>query len=209
MDQRDFFFQVRFRPDRCAAGIVLSDDNRVATKTSEWSYDTNVVLTRPAPDDKGNLTVNWRFTGGRKGVALSMWFGWAVPDLDPNTEDPILNHGSFISDIGSLSESGTLGRTMVGTLPMRTVGLPRALVEVVGVHGMICTLSLRYDPHQGTIHARFNGAPYGGFVGDDSEVLCFTDLRNDLVPAVFFCGKDASCEIVVCCKQNYKDFDEL
>ena len=36
-------------------------------------------------------------------------------------------------------------------------------------------VSLRYDPARETMHARVN---------DGAEHPCFTDLRNDLVPAI-------------------------
>ncbi len=160
------FFQARFLPDQCAAGITLSDDNTVATKTGERSFNTNVVMTRPAPDDQEKLVVTWRLNEG-----VHMCFGWALPDLDPNTEDAYFNHGSFIDGTGYLFGLGT---KVIQRLPS-------------WIHAGD-TLSLRYDPARGTMHARVNGG---------AEVLCFTDLRNDLVPAVCLIGQGDSCAIVV------------
>jgi hypothetical protein len=164
-------YQTRFRPDRCAAGITLSDDNTVATKTCEyWGLDaTNVVLTRPASDDQGDFTVTWRRT-----TVTSPFYGWAVPDLGPNTRDAYLSHGSFIGGDGCLYGLGTVGDYSNDSFWIS--GIPKG-----------GTLSLRYNPARGAIYARVNGG---------AEALCFTDLRNDLVPAVLLFHNGCSCTIV-------------
>ncbi len=126
-----------------------------------------MLLTRPAPDDQGNLTVTWRLIKGDNSC-----FGWAVPDLDPNTRDTHHSHGSFINGSGDFFGLGT---QVIGELPN-------------GVFPSGGLLSLRYDPAQGTMHARVNGG---------AEVLSFTDLRNDLVPAVCLIFQGESCAIVV------------
>ncbi len=167
------FFQARFLPDRCAAGIALSDDNTVATKTGETSYNTNVVLTRPTPDAQGNLTVTWRRLKGNM-----VYVGWAVPDLNPNSDRAFATHGSFIGLQGYLDG---LGSKVIQKLPSGSVSLGD-------------TVSLRYDPARGTMHVRVNGG---------AEVLCFTDLRNDLVPAVCLWGNNTSCVVVVRSARNH------
>ncbi len=50
------------------------------------------------------------------------------------------------------------------------------------------TLSLRYDPARGTMHARVDG-------GD--EVLCFDQLDHDLVPAVSLREHGDACAVIV------------
>jgi hypothetical protein len=165
-------FQARFLPGQCAAGIFLSDGNTVATKTSKDSFNTNVVLHRPAFDEQRDLTVTWC----RKGA--NMYVGWAMRDLDPNTRDAYRTHGSFIDFLdGKLTGLGT---TVVERLP--NGGIPEG-----------GTLSLRYNPARGTMHARVN---------DGDEVFCFIGLRNDLVPAINIVFKGDSCTIVVCLFEN-------
>ncbi len=96
-----------------------------------------------------------------------------MPDLDPNTDRAFATHGSYIDVLhGNLDGLGT-----------KTIQqLPSGSVSQGG------TLSLRYDPARGTMHARVNGG---------AEVLCFTDLRSDLVPAISLWGINTSCAIVV------------
>ncbi len=132
-----------------------------------------MVLTRPAPDEQGNLTVTWRRMGA------NTCSGWAVPDLDPTTLQAYFTQGSFIDGIGHLYGVGT---KVIMALPSGVVVLPGGTVR----NG--ATLSLRYDPARGTMHARVNGG---------AEVLCFTDLRSDLVPAVCLEDRGDSCAIVV------------
>jgi hypothetical protein len=50
------------------------------------------------------------------------------------------------------------------------------------------TLSLRYDPARGTMHARVNGG---------AEVLCCSGLPDDLVPAVCLQEQGEECAVVV------------
>ncbi len=100
-------------------------------------------------------------------------FGWALPDLNPTTNRAFDTHGSFVYVSGGALWG--LGTKVPSQLPGGTIA--------VGA-----TVSLRYDPAQGTMHARVNGG---------AEVLCFTDLRNDLVPAVCLFDKGDSCAIVV------------
>jgi hypothetical protein len=163
-------FQARFLPDQCATGIELSDDNMVATKTRPRGYDTIVLLTRPAPDALGSFTTTWRLNSDR---FLSL--GYALPDMDPNLYWAVVTHGSFVNSQGRL---GGLGTKFTGVFPGQLPG---------GKLAYGSTLSLRYDPLQGTMHARVNS---------DDEVLCFTDLRDDLVPAVCLVDRGASCTIV-------------
>ena len=158
-------------------GITLSDDNTVATKTGEGSSDAKVMLTRPAPDDKGNLIMTWRRTKGGT-------FGWALPDLDPDTDLAYGTDGSFICANGSLYGLGIQTRQ---ELPGGTSAIPLG-----------AALSLRYHPAHGTMHARVNGGV---------EVLCFTDLRNDLVPAVKLYKEGASCAVVVRMTKTFRLFD--
>jgi hypothetical protein len=156
-----------FNPLECAAGIAISDDHTVATKTWVASFDTNVMLTRPAPDSKGRLTLTWRHVKGE-----NTYFGWAVPGLNPNTDAAIKSHGSFVwARTGSLYGLGTKA-----LMKLPSGGIP------VGA-----TLSLRYDPTLGTMHAR---------TIDGAEILCFTDMRSDLVPAVCLWDKGDSCATV-------------
>ena len=112
--------------------------------------------------------VTWRLIKGDN----SAYFGWAVPDLNHNTDDAYIRHGSFIGDTGHLCGLAT---QVIQQLPSGSVSLGG-------------TVSLRYDPVRGTMHARIN---------DGAEVLCFTDLRNDLVPAVCLMSNNASCAISV------------
>ena len=149
----------------------------VATKTGKWNLDTYVMMTRPAPDEQGNLIVTWRRQKGGT-------FGWALPDLDPDTGQAHATDGSFICANGTLYGSGTRARQ---ELPGGTSAFS------VGAR-----LSLRYDPARGTMHARVNG---GG------EVLCFTGLRNDLVPAVKLYKEGASCAVVVRMTKTFRLFD--
>jgi hypothetical protein len=160
-----YIYQTRFVREKCARDIELSDDLTMATKTGAQSWIAIALLTRPSPSADGSLTVTLRQIKGR------VWFSWAVPDLDPND---IINftHGSCID-----FEDGEL--TGLGTKAINK--LPSGAIPVGG------TLSLRYHPARGTIHARVNGG---------AEVLCFTDLRNDLVPAVRLFCKGDSCAIV-------------
>ncbi len=156
---------MRFRADACAAGISLSADRITATKTAGYSQNTNVLLTRPPPGADGSLVVTWRH-----GAGTHIMFGWALPDLNPTTNDAYSNHGSFVyADNGYLYGLGH-GSTVPG-----------------GRIAVGATLSLRYDPARGTMHARVNGG---------AEHLCFTSLRNDLVPAVCFYDQNATCAIV-------------
>ncbi len=134
--------------------------------------DTSVVLTRPAPDDQGNLTVTWRLI-----KVIGSIIGWAVPDLDPNSNCAFMGHCSYIFGEAYL---GGLGTQVIQRLPSGRI-----------FDGD--TVSLRYHPARGTMHARVNGG---------AEVLCFTDLRNDLVPAICLFGKGESCAIVVRFTQN-------
>ena len=133
-----------------------------------------MVLTRPTPDDQGNLTVTWRCTQG-----VNTCVGWAVPDLDPNTDCAYRSHGSFISVSGILFGLGT----------QAIQELPSCGILEGG------TLSLRYNPARGTLYTRAN---------EGVEVLCFTNLRNDLVPAVVLAYPKSSCVIVVCCISHEK-----
>ncbi len=159
--------QARFRADACAAGITLSADRITATKTAATSGNTNVLLTRPPPGADGSLVVTWRRGAG----TAEVMFGWAVPDLNPIAEYACKTHGSFVYAV-----NGTLWG--LGT---KDGNLPGGALPAGG------TISLRYDPARGTMHARVNGG---------AEVLCFTRLRNDLVPAVYFYGQNATCSLV-------------
>ncbi len=97
-----------------------------------------------------------------------------MPDLDPNTNVAYDVHGSFMSaDDGKLRG---IGATAIDKLPCGEIPDGGAL-------------SLRYDPARGTMHARVNGG---------AEVLCFTDLRTDLVPAACFIDQGDSCVVEVC-----------
>jgi hypothetical protein len=146
-------------------GITLSVCNTVASKTGRYGDEaSNVLLTRPAQDSRGCFVVTWRHTKG-----MMNYFGWVVPNLDPNTNAAFQTHGSFVSSFrGYLHGLGTK-------------------TEPIGVIPVGATLSLRYDPALGTMHARVN---------DKEEELCFTDLRNDLVPAVCLVNSGDSCAIV-------------
>ncbi len=108
-------------------------------------------------------------------------YGWAVPDLNPTTDSAYNTHGCFIDTYaGDLWGMGTMA---VAELPEGYVPPDGRSVIPEGA-----TLSLRYHPTQGTMHARVNKG---------TERLCFTDLRNDLVPAVCLVGEGDSCSIVV------------
>ena len=159
-------YQTRFVRETCARGIELSDDLTTATKTAALSWNTNVLLTRPSPGVDGSLVVTWRHAAG-----ASTMFGWAVPDLNPTTDNAYSTHGSFVYAVtGNLFGLGTKGSNLPGgTIPAGS------------------TVSLRYDPARGTMHARVNGG---------AEHPCFTDLRNDLVPAVCLYNQNATCAIV-------------
>ncbi len=158
-------YQTRFVREKCARDIEISDDLITATKNNDHSWNTIALLTRPSPNADGSLTVTLRQIKGR------VWFSWAVPDLDPN-EFAIFSHGSFIDFVdGELMGLGTKAINK----------LPSGAIPDGG------TLTLRYYPVRGTMHARVNGG---------AEVLCFTDLRNDLVPAVCLVNKGDSCAIV-------------
>jgi hypothetical protein len=161
--------QARFRGDACAAGISLSADRITATKTDAGgSWTTNVLLTRPSPGADGSLVVTWRHEAGGHTM-----YGWALPDLNPTTDRAFETHGSFVYAVnGALWGLGTKGSTLPG-----------------GAIPVGATLSLRYDPARGTMHARVNGG---------AEHPCFTDLRNDLVPAVCLYNQNvnATCAIV-------------
>ena len=126
-----------------------------------------MLLTRPTPGADGSLVVTWRHAAGANTL-----FGWALPDLNPTTNGAYSNHGSFVHAYdGSL---WGLGTQVISTLPGGAIP--------VGA-----TVSLRYDPARGTMHARVNGG---------AEHPCFTGLRNDLVPAVCFLEQNATCAIV-------------
>ncbi len=130
---------------------------------------TSAVMTRPAADADGRLTVTWH----QSKHGPSTCFGWAVPDLDPNVDKAFRTHGSFVG--AYFGELFGLGIHVIRWLPSHAIRDD--------------TLSLRYDPVAGTMHARVNDGP---------DVLCFTDLRDDLVPAVCFCsGEEGSCIVVV------------
>ena len=160
------FFQARFLPDQCAAGITLSADRITATKTAANCFNTNVLLTRPPPGADGSLVVTWRH-----GAGVNTMFGWALPDLNPTTDRAFDTHGSFVyTSGGGLYGLGTKGSTLPG-----------------GDIPLGATVSLRYDPARGTMHARVNGG---------AEHPCFTGLRNDLVPAVCLYNQNATCAIV-------------
>ncbi len=110
--------------------------------------------------------MTWRRTqGGAR-------FGWAVPDLDPDTNE-VSEHGSFIwTGTGEVRGLGVLV----------TAGLPSGRIPERA------TLSLRYHPVRGTMHARVDGG---------AEVVCCTGLRNDLVPAVIMYRQGDACDVVV------------
>ncbi len=160
-----FFYQARFFREKCARDIKLSDDLTTSTKTGARSWNASALLTRPSPGADGSFTVTLRR------IKFGFWFGWVVPDLNPD-DLSIFAHGSFI-DLTDGELKG-LGTKAVRKLP--SGGIPDG-----------ATLSLRYHPAQGTMHARVNGG---------AEVLCFTDLRNDLVPAVNLVVKGTSCAIM-------------
>jgi hypothetical protein len=124
-------------------------------------------MTRPSPLADGSMTVSWRVS-----PAHGLYFGWALSDLNPHQKRPYENHGSFVCASGNLWFG--LGTRTIDKLPSGRIA-----------NGDI--LSLRYDPVQGTMRARVN---------DDAEYLCYTDLRNDLVPAVFMSTTHCSCSIV-------------
>jgi hypothetical protein len=163
------FTQARFRPDVCAVGIILSSDQTTATlstKKKENVWNTNVLLTRPPRGADGSYVVTWRHGG------VDALYGWASPDLDPNTKDVYNTHASVVNAHDGTLHSG-LGQPG-STLPGGKIA--------VGA-----TLSLRYAPAQGMMHARVNG-------GD--EHACFTSLPDDLVPAVCFFAQNNTCSIV-------------
>ena len=144
---------------------MLSKDNDKAIKLGATGWNTSVLLTRPSPNADGSLTVTFRRIKG------AFYWGWAVPDLDP-TDGAARTNGSFVNfSDGELYGLGTKVIEM----------LPNGEIPDGG------TLSLRYDPARGTMHARVNGG---------AEHPCFTGLRNDLVPAVCFYEQNATCAIV-------------
>jgi hypothetical protein len=119
----------------------------------------------------------------------STMFGWALPDLDPNANHAHGLHlrdydsdnddmpafpafGSFIS--AANGELCGLGRLAIKRLPQRKI--PTG-----------ASFALRYDPAQRTMHVSVNGS---------SEILCFTTLRQDLVPAVILAVPNDSCTIL-------------
>ncbi len=112
--------------------------------------------------------VTWRLT-----IGANTFFGWAVPDLDPNSNNAYNTHGSFVN--------GVNGR-LYGLGTKAIFYLPNYEIPVGATFG------LRYDPMRGTMHARVNS---------DAEALCFTGLRKDLIPAVCIIDQGNSCQVVV------------
>ncbi len=94
--------QAQFRPDRCAAGIILSDDYTVATKPGAISHNTSVLLSRPAPDSKGTLTVTLQYTRSEY-----LCLGWVLPDFDPNTklDDSTFSYVNFNLEFDRLDDA--------------------------------------------------------------------------------------------------------
>jgi hypothetical protein len=164
-------FQARFQTDACAAGITLTNSffalsnatgKTTATKSGSASWSTAVLMSRPPPDENGCLKVTWKHTTGTHTM-----FGWAQPDLDPNTKDAYNTHGSFVYACnGTMRGLGSKGRNLNGQIPQGSA------------------VSVRYDPARGTMYVR---------VDDDVEVAGFTGgMANNLVPAVILYDKDDS-----------------
>ncbi len=158
-------YQGRFLPDHCSTGIVLSSDCTLATKTDERGANSVAMLSRPTPDDQGGIVITWHLAVG------GATFGWVVPDFHPSSESSLVPNGACVSTSGELVG---VGAKAIAKLP--SGGVP------VG-----STLSLRFHPTRGTMHARVNGG---------AAVLCFSDLRSDLVPAVRLHDKGDACTVL-------------
>ncbi len=163
--------QARFRSDACAAGITLSADRTTATKTGSNGWGTNVLLTRPSVVDS-SITVSWRYlANGNSGNTWRSCIGWAVPNLN------VTMAGAYSPGNGSfVIAGGTGGQTGDG-----------ATGNTLGALSIGDVVSLRYLPSQGQIHGRKNG---------NAEVLLFSGLADNLVPAVLITDSSESFIVV-------------
>ena len=176
--------EARFRSDLCALDITLTECDTTATKVKAWGTNSNVLLTRPLPDDDGNYTITWRHIMG-----TNTMYGWALPTLAPNDKDAYNNCGSFLAAFGSNAHSTALWGLGEKVERISAVITPGALV------------TLCYNPEKGTIYGCITESErrkYKGLLStqDGLNALCFRGVRNDLVPAVLLYGKGDSCVVL-------------
>jgi hypothetical protein len=113
------------------------------------------------------MTVKLRHVAGGNTM-----YGWAQPTLSATDSNSYNSYASCIY---------TSGGTLYGLGTKKIPNLPTSSIPVGA------TLALRYNPAQGTLHARVNGS---------AEVLCFSGLANNLVPVVILYGPGDSCVVV-------------
>ncbi len=174
--------QVRFRsdPEKCPQQVTLSNGHTTARITSGGGvWDINLLCTLPGPAPDGSVAVKFRLDH----IANGMFLGWGSPAIDPNAKS-VYNSGSVCyfyfacPDVGKGNSAGHNKLFGLGT-STKPSGLPAPGLQVGG------TLTLRYHPAHGTIHAAIDdGAPvqiYGGITQRDLVPIVSFFMQNDQV----------------------------